>query len=327
LSRFLRFLFALLFTAAALWLSFRKIDWSSLAGSFGRIRFGWVGLAVANSLLGVFLLGARWRILLRPRSDISHGAVFRMNILSQYTNIVMPARLGEVVRIYLGSKYPNLSAGYVLGTLGAEKLLDLFIFAGLWLSVPFFLRFRQAGPGVGLTVLFFAASVSVFVFIATRPGMVSRAIRFAARPAPRVYRDRVCRWADQAVEAFGPLREPRRVASILALTVVLILNQLVTNYLAFLASGLVLSFQAALLVLLALQAGAIPPSLPGKIGVYEYAVILALSAFAVPSEPALFCAVVLHLVVYVPKIVLGAVFMSGPGKLPLKKIGESVEAH
>ncbi len=319
IGRAVKVIAALLVSAAALWLSFRKIDWTALGSSLHHIRYAWVAAAVVNSLIGVFLLGVRWKILLKPRFDFPHGDLFKMNILSQYANIVMPARMGEIVRVYLASRVPDMPAAYALGTLGAEKLLDLFIFAGLWMSVPFFLRYREVGPSLGLAFLFFLASAAAYAFLAFRPGLIAKAVRFVSRFLPRLFSEKTRRWGNQAVEAFGPLRNPRIIGAILLWTIVLILNQVLTNYLVFLGTGVRLPVQAALLVLLALQAGAIPPSVPGKIGIYEYSVILALSAFAVPSDAALLCAVVLHIVVYLPKIVLGAIFMAGKWKKALSK--------
>ncbi len=326
IGRTVKIVAALLITAAALWLSFRKIDWAALGSSLHNIRYAWISAAIANSLVGVFLLGIRWRILLKPRVVFSYSSLFKMNILSQYANIVMPARMGEIVRIYLASRAPKMPAAYVLGTLGAEKLLDLFIFAGLWMSVPFFLRYREVGPSLGLASLFFLASAAAYVFLAFRPGLIAKVVRLISRFLPRLISEKTRRWGNQAVEAFGPLKSPRIIGAILLWTIALILNQVLTNYLVFLGTGVRIPVQAALLVLLALQAGAIPPSVPGKIGIYEYSIILALSAFALSSDAALLCAVVLHIVVYLPKIILGAVFMAGRWRKALPGNGEKLEA-
>lgn len=53
-----------------------------------------------------------------------------------------------------------------------------------------------------------------------------------------------------------------------------------------------------------------PPSVPGKIGVFEYAVILALSLFDISKSQALSYGIMLHLVAYLPKILMGLIFIS-----------------
>jgi len=70
---------------------------------------------------------------------------------------------------------------------------------------------------------------------------------------------------------------------------------------------------------LAAQAGALPPSVPGRIGIFEYAVILALSAFGIAKNDALSYALMLHVVAYLPKILIGFFFfgslrLAGPAR-------------
>ena len=318
MKKYIKVIIAILVSGIAVWLSFRHIDWGAFKSSFSRLRYGWIALAVGNSLLGVALLGARWRILLVPRASLRHRDLFRMNILAQYTNIVMPARMGEIVRVYLGGKEPNLSAAFVLGTLGAEKLLDLFVFAGLWISAPFFLRFRQVEPSLGIAFAFLLASTGLFFFLIFRPRIIRSFFHLVSPVFPRSLRLKASPWIEHGLEAFQILRSPKAVLIILAWTLLLILNQVLTNHLILLGTRTSLPIQASLFILLALQAGAIPPAAPGRIGVFEYAVIFRLSFYGVQSNSSLPVAVLLHLVVYLPKILLGGAYLM-TSKLKLRE--------
>lgn len=102
----------------------------------------------------------------------------------------------------------------------------------------------------------------------------------------------------------------------------MITGQVLTNFFLFKAFNLQLTFWAGLVVLLAIQVGNIPPSAPGKVGIFEYATILALSAFAVDKTQALSYALLLHLVAYLPKIIIGGVFMT---KVDLKRSPRKVQ--
>jgi uncharacterized membrane protein YbhN (UPF0104 family) len=64
------------------------------------------------------------------------------------------------------------------------------------------------------------------------------------------------------------------------------------------------------------QAGSLPLSVPWRIGIFEYAVILALSAFCIAKNDALSYAMMLHIVAFLPKILLGLFFL---GTIRLKK--------
>jgi uncharacterized membrane protein YbhN (UPF0104 family) len=79
------------------------------------------------------------------------------------------------------------------------------------------------------------------------------------------------------------------------------------NVLVLYAFDLHLGWKAPVLLLLALQAGIAIPSLPARIGVFEYICILCLSLFGVDQTVALSYGIVLHLVVIVPILVLGVI--------------------
>jgi uncharacterized protein (TIRG00374 family) len=305
----LKILLAFLFTGAALWLSFRKLDGRALIGALRSVRWPWVAAALANIVAGVYILGARWHVLLSPRANVPAGPLFRLNILAQFVNIVMPARLGEVVRLFLAARERSLPASFVLGTIGAEKILDVLVFAGLWAVIPASLALGRSSSSLAFIAVIVAASAVLLSAVIRRPEGVIRVARaIAGRIAPSK-RPHVEGWIRNALEAVAPLRKPSVLAVLSLWTAGIIANQVLSNYFVFLAFGFTLPLQAGVLVLLAVQAGAVPPSLPGKIGVFEYAVVLALGVYSVSSGAALAYAIVLHLVAYLPKIILGSVFM------------------
>jgi len=76
-------------------------------------------------------------------------------------------------------------------------------------------------------------------------------------------------------------------------------------------------FTAALFVLIVLQVGSAPPSAPGKLGVFHYLTVLALSAFGVDKVLALAYSLLLYVVALMPKIVIGVgVLIFSRWKLP-----------
>ena len=83
------------------------------------------------------------------------------------------------------------------------------------------------------------------------------------------------------------------------------LAALATNQLILLALDLRLPWTASLMVLVVLQVGITLPSVPGRIGVFEYLCILSLAVFGVAQAPALTYGILLHVVVLVPTTLAG----------------------
>jgi uncharacterized membrane protein YbhN (UPF0104 family) len=67
---------------------------------------------------------------------------------------------------------------------------------------------------------------------------------------------------------------------------------------------------AALSLLVVLQVGTVPPSLPGKVGIFHYLTVVALALFGVDRATALSYAIVLYGVALLPKILLGGVYVA-----------------
>jgi hypothetical protein len=319
MKRILRIVAALILTVGAVWLSFRNIDLAELGKAFGRVRWLWALTAAANTLFSVYILSRRWEILLRPQIRIPLGKLFRFNIISQTVNIAVPARMGEFVRAYLVSKEGGASVSFTLGTILIEHLLDFFIFAAVWIVTPALMAVSGPfAPRSALRALFFLPAL-ILISFAVWPKFFQRAAAFGVRLFPSKIRERILRIVQQALAAFATLRGTRTSTVLVAWTLGLIFSQLLTIVLVFRAVGLTLGFGPALIVLLAIQVVSLPPSAPGKIGVYEYAVILALAAFGIARSEALAYGLILHLTASLPKIILGLVYLSG-SKIGLRTI-------
>lgn len=311
MKRILRIAIAVVLTAAAVWLSFRNIDLAELGRAFGRVNWLWTAAAAANTVFSVYALGWRWEILLRPRARISMGKLFRFNILSQTVNIAAPARMGEFVRAYLVSKEGGASIAFVLGTILVERLLDVFVFAAVWIVTPALMAVSGPfAPRSALRALFFLPA-AVLVSFAVWPRLFQKAAAFVGMLLPPKARERMLRIVQQALEAFSTLRRTKTSAVLVLWTIALIFSQILTNVFIFKAVRLPLGLGPALIVLLAIQAVSIPPSAPGKLGVFEYAVILALAVFGIARGEALAYALILHVTVFLPKIVLGLIYFGG----------------
>jgi glycosyltransferase 2 family protein len=308
MKKILRITAAVGLTAAAAWLSFRHIDLAEIGRAFGRVNFLWTAVAAANTVFSVYALGWRWEILLRPQARISMGKLFRFNILSQTANIVAPARMGEFLRAYLVSKESGASTAFVLGTILVERLLDVVVFAAVWIVTPALIAVRGPFDQRSAWRALFFLPAAVLISFAFWPRLFQKAAAFVGQLLPSKARQRTDRFVRESLEAFAMLRRTKTSTVLVLWTGGLIFSQILTNVFIFKAVRLPLGFGPALIVLLAVQAGSIPPSAPGKLGIFEYAVILALAVFGVARGEALACGLILHVTVFLPKIVLGLIY-------------------
>jgi uncharacterized membrane protein YbhN (UPF0104 family) len=117
-------------------------EWGALAG------------AVAIYAVATLVRGERWRSLLRAEGGRpSRADAQGLNVVGYAANNVLPARAGDAVRVFLMAPRAEMSKKAVLGTLLAERLLDIAVILTLFLVVGYGLLGEAGGGEVGWIVL------------------------------------------------------------------------------------------------------------------------------------------------------------------------------
>ena len=133
-------------------------EWGALAGAIGLY-------AVAT-----LVRGERWYTLLRAEGATpSRADAQGLNAVGYAANNILPARAGDAVRVFLMAPRAHTSKKSVLGTLLAERLLDIAVILTLFVVVGYGLL-GEAGAGevgwiVLATVILGAAAVLAVVLL------------------------------------------------------------------------------------------------------------------------------------------------------------------
>lgn len=298
--------------AAALWLSLRGVDTAELGLALAETD-PVLGLAALTSTIGALLaVVARWKALFGPDSArLTFGVLFRSMVVGQALNILVPIRLGEIARLYGVARHTRVPAGRVLASLALEKVFELGTFgtaaalAAAWMAVPGNL------PGRGTTRVALAGAALVLFVVFSRFGPpVAGFLAGRLTWLPGAIRRRLESLSHDFAAGLRALDHPAAWMSVLVTSIVSMALAAGANYLLFRAMGLTLPIHAALVLLLVLQVGSVPPSLPGRIGVFNYLTVLTLGFYGVDRATALGYSVVLYAIAYLPKVLLGAVFLS-----------------
>lgn len=275
---------------------------------------GMLGLAVALVVASLVCKAIRWWILYpawcRPRINVAMAAL----ILGQALNWLLPARLGEAMRLgMVGTEAQPNTVGSTtavgIGVLLAEKILDgvMLVFAVIilaWLgAIPLWLRTAVLVVSGG------AGALGVTVALITHHGERSSPhLPGGVIPIPEWMHQRLDLMASYLRIAGIGLTSwvhSKRLIPVVFTSLSAWILGATTNYLVLRSLGINGGTVAALTVLVALYGGATIPSVPGRVGVFQYLCVLALAPFGVPSTQALAFSVVLYAVVYLPPLTLG----------------------
>jgi hypothetical protein len=321
-SRITQLLLGLGLGFLCLYLALRGVDWSEVKQTILTADPFYISLAFGVTLANIALKILRWQAQLKPDNpNIRLLGISASFLSAQMLNALVPVRLGEVQRIYVigGS---GSSHGFVLGTIVAEKFLDMLAYAVLigllLLSIPLPNWMGGSVPAIVSVTLILAALLFVLAFKGDYfIGLAEKLSQpFSARIREFLLKNIRSGFASLAV-----FRQPASILKLCLITALIWSAAVLANYWVLMALAIRVPLVASLLVLVAVQAGISVPSLPGKIGVFELSCILSLEIFGVSRTIALSYGILLHAVVFIPILVPGLISFiylqfAGPPPLP-----------
>ncbi|MFM7056261.1 MAG: lysylphosphatidylglycerol synthase transmembrane domain-containing protein [Planctomycetota bacterium] len=112
-------------SAGAMAWSMRDVRLSELKEGVLGADYRTLPLILLQLFVFYWLKAARWKWLLNPTKRLTTGELFRPVIVGFAANSVLPAHLGEFVRVYLVNRKHGVSSGTVLSTIVLERILDV----------------------------------------------------------------------------------------------------------------------------------------------------------------------------------------------------------
>ncbi len=294
------------FSLGFLVLALRNIDLAETVSALRRVDVFILSAAVASYVFSIAAKAVRWQLLFTLPKTPSFGRAFSFLSIGQMMNSFLPAHLGEFARAYLMGEAEAESKVYVLGTIAVERLADLIF---LLISISLILSQMVLPDWLVIpardTAILIAILVPSIIFLIWQKKMVFRTVEWVSHFAPTGWREWLVRQTHFGFASLDSVRRPRLLVSLFIWSTIVCVLSTATNYLVFLALHLAVPVWVSLLLLVVLQIGSAIPSSPGRIGVFQYLIILTLSIFAVDKNVAFGYSVLLYLIIYVPNALLG----------------------
>ena len=250
---------------------------------------GWIALAALCFVAILPLWGLQWRILAAAAPRRSVATMLGVVAMTSTVLNTAPLLAGEAAGVYFLVSEAGLSRAAALSVLAMDQLFvgvaKLCVLAGAAMTVPLPTWMARAAQGLaaGVTLL-----VIVIVLAAWHAGRLTMSAMGRALPA------RAARAVVTAGTALAPVRSFGLSGAAMALALAKKLAEALAILCVQRAFDVTLPPASALLVLAAVNLATLLPVVPGNLGVYEAAVVLAYSYLGVPPERALGIALVQH---------------------------------
>lgn len=280
-------LLALAVLTALFVLAARRLSLPRVIASLGDVRPLWIVGSLACFLVILPLWALQWRLLVpampRPPLRTMLGVITMTSTVLNTT----PFLAGEAAGLYFLVTRAGVRRAAALSVLAMDQLfvgiakLVVLAIAATVIALPQWMARGAQALVVAVGVLLIGVLVAAW-----QAGRLSRlSSRIPARGA---------RLLVAIGEALAPIRSPARSGGALLLALAKKTAEVLAILCVQQAFGVEMPVVSALLVLAAVNLATLLPVVPGNVGVYEAAVILAYAQFGITPERALGMAVVQH---------------------------------
>lgn len=311
--------------AYALW----DVDFSELGKllSGGDYRILVPFLAILT--LFYWMKAMRWVLILRPVGEFSRAQVTPSMVIGFAANNVLPAHLGELIRIAIFSRKYAKPVSSITISLLVERIFDL---AAILAYYALSMTLIETPPesleiGAWLVVMLLAGLLASIAIVLYRPDLLLRLAGRIGRLLPEEAGTRLTHILENIINAFSSLKSPLLV---LYMTVWSMLKWgLMTAmiWLSLYAYGTEVSPGIAMILMAVLALAAAVPNAPGYVGAIQAAYVFALRPFGIAEEIAFAASVFFLACQWIPVTAAGAWYFikSGLHVAEVRKELEEVE--
>lgn len=309
--RKLQFLAGIAVSGLALFIVLRDVEWSEVLDRIEEADDRLLALAVVMMLGTLVIRALRWRVILRLAAPVRLWHLFGSLNVSYFLNNLLPLQVGDLGRAYLLSELAGISMTRTLSTQVVERVMDVLTLLAILLMLALFIDIPSdvRTPSIILALVFGSLAAALLIAASRQ----QRALAIAKRLmqlAPAASRPKLQSMAASAVEGLSGLSDLRTAGLLLTFTVTLWLSVGLVVYTGIEAFGLPLGYGPALFLVVATTFGFFVPSTPGSFGVYHAIVIAVLTGvFDIEKSSAVSFALIVHLIFYLPPMVIGPAFL------------------
>ena len=262
----------------AVWFFYTQVDSTQLITALRTANYVFVAPCLVFLLLGLVARALRWRVLLDGGLPVMRA--FSIMNVAYLVNSLLPMRIGEVARAYLASRAePPVPMMKSASTIITERLLDLMaviIMALFSLTVaPLPAQIQTTAKVLGPLALI---GFGVLVLLAVRRAFTERLLAALVERFPVLGRLNIEPLAAHFLDGLAPLVQPRKLVGAVGLTALGWALSAVAGYILMFAFYDQASWATTFLYIAAAAFAIAVPAVPGNVGPYEAAILVALNA-------------------------------------------------
>ncbi|OSM05212.1 lysylphosphatidylglycerol synthase transmembrane domain-containing protein [Magnetofaba australis] len=304
-KRHLVLVVTLAIAAVALWAAFRDVNFAQLWARMTQADPLLIGLAALIHIASFLARTQRWRLTMSSSAPLPWRQVFDANMVCYLGNNYLPARAGEVARIFTLAARSGVSRNFLFGTVVVERIADAAALAGLLGAATALLDAAPAWLSGGGGAMALGAPL-VLVILLALPLFEEKLIALLERSRlPQSFSATLQHMLRQFLLGSRGLHQWRPLTAFLLWTGVWLTLEVGFMLTTALAVGVEAEPVVCALLFAALAFSSLAPSTPGYVGVFQLVAVLVLKPFGVGAEEALSLVLIYQAISYCVVTVLG----------------------
>lgn len=326
MKKILSFVLVVLITVLALTYALWDVDFPELGRQLSGGDYRVLLPILVLLVLFYWMKALRWTLILRPVGRFSRAQVTPSMVIGFAGNNILPAHLGELIRIVIFSHRFAKPISSVATTLLVERVFDLLAILSLYAIGMAVIGTPPASLEIGATfitllMLGFFITIAIILY---KPGLVLGFADWIGMLLPETLAMRLNGTLKNVIHAFSSLRSPLLVTSMVLWSVLKWTLMAGMIWLSLFAYATEVSPAVTLILMAVLALAAAVPNAPGYVGAIQAAYVFALKPFGISQETA-FAASVLFLACQWLPVTLAGVYYFVTGGLHVSEVRKELE--
>lgn len=305
-----RFWLGLLITLVFLGLLFYRTNLSEVIAPLKSANYLFIIPAIAVYFVGFWFRVVRWSYIMKPIKAVPSKRLFPLTVIGYAVNNLLPFRIGELVRAYLVGEKEHVSKTAALGTIVVERIFDGLALVFLVVAISLFIPMGEWLKGITILMTgLFLGFLALFVFLAASPVWTQKILDWIACCLPQRLGQPLRGLATHFVTGIKILHSPKRLLVVFGYSLLLWSIEAAMSWVLAFSFSVRQPYPVFLIGTATANLAITLPTTQGGIGPFEYFYKQSLVIFGTPDSLATTYAVVLHVVLLVPLILLGLVYL------------------
>jgi uncharacterized protein (TIRG00374 family) len=285
-------LLKLIILALLFYYIFSDIDINLILMALNSYSLFYLGITIILVLASDLVLALRWRSL--SKNSCSLMASFESIVFSVFANTLLPAKLGEVAKLFYLKKLYNIKLSHGFSLMLTERFFDVLI---LGILVVLSAQIYWDDTNIQLFGwLIILCIVSVFFLI--KSPVARKMIHYIPTPFLR-------KWLVRLYHHFKVVLAKESILTLTFWSVLLWLSYIVTTMLFFYGvMGLDLSITQLFIATMVSFIAFSIPLLPAGSGTFQAGIIFILTQYGITKEEALMGSIILQLLMVLPSSII-----------------------